>query len=45
MRAMLTALGKSEYVDPSGKTLIAWCKEWFEVYKNHAYALTRRKNI
>lgn len=33
MRDALAALGKGEYVDPSGKQLYAWCKEWFEVYK------------
>jgi integrase len=33
MRDALAALGKGEYVDPSGKTLIAWCKEWYETHK------------
>mgnify|MGYP000991010393 CR=1 FL=1 len=33
MRDALAALGKGEYVDPSGKQLYAWCKEWFEIYK------------
>jgi integrase len=33
MRDALAALGKGEYVDPSGKSLIGWCKEWYETYK------------
>lgn len=33
MRDALTALGKGEYVDPSDKSLYAWCKEYYEVYK------------
>ncbi len=33
MRDALSALGKGTYVDPSDKTLIAWCKEWYETYK------------
>jgi integrase len=33
MREALTALGKGEYVDPSDKSLIGWCKEWYETYK------------
>jgi integrase len=33
MRDSLSALGKGEYVDKSGKQLYAWCKEWFEIYK------------
>lgn len=33
MQAALTALGKGEYVDPSDKSLIAWCIEWYEVHK------------
>lgn len=33
MRDALAALGKGEYVDPSDKQFYAWCKEWYEVYK------------
>lgn len=33
MRDALQALGKGEYVDPSDMALYAWCKEWYEVYK------------
>lgn len=33
MREALAALGKGEYVDPSDKSLIGWCKEWYETYK------------
>jgi integrase len=33
MRDALSAIGKGTYVDPSGKTLISWCKEWYATYK------------
>ncbi|HEY9060992.1 MAG TPA: tyrosine-type recombinase/integrase [Pseudobacteroides sp.] len=33
MREALQALGKGEYVEPSDKSLIVWCKEWYETYK------------
>jgi integrase len=33
MRDALQALGRGTYVDPSDKTLIAWCREWYETYK------------
>jgi len=33
MRNALAALGKGEYVDPSGKSLYSWCKEWYNTYK------------
>jgi integrase len=33
MRDALQALGKGTYVDPSDKPLIAWCREWYETYK------------
>lgn len=33
MREALTALGKGEYVDPSGKSLYSWCKDWYETHK------------
>lgn len=33
MRDALASLGKGTYVDPSDKTLITWCREWYETYK------------
>ncbi|ACL77607.1 tyrosine-type recombinase/integrase [Ruminiclostridium cellulolyticum] len=33
MRNALAALGKGTYIDPSDKTLIVWCQEWYETYK------------
>lgn len=33
MREALTALGKGEYVDPSDKSLISWCHEWYNTHK------------
>ena len=33
MRDALQALGKGTYVDQSDKPLIAWCREWYETYK------------
>ena len=33
MRNALAALGKGRYVDPSDQTLISWCKEWYQTYK------------
>jgi integrase len=33
MRDALQALGRGTYVDPSDKPLIAWCREWYETYK------------
>jgi integrase len=36
MQNALAALGKGEYVDPSGKSLITWCSEWYETHKKPA---------
>lgn len=33
MRDALAALGRGDYVDPSGKQLYTWCKDWYETYK------------
>jgi integrase len=33
MREALVALGKSEYVEPSGEQLYTWCKKWYELKK------------
>lgn len=33
LRDALAALGKGTYVDPSDISLITWCKEWYETYK------------
>jgi integrase len=33
MRDALQSLGRGTYVDPSDKPLIAWCREWYETYK------------
>ena len=33
MREALTALGKGEYVDPSDKPLISWCRDWYDIHK------------
>lgn len=33
MRDALAALGKGTYVDPSDKTLLSWCRDWYETYK------------
>lgn len=43
MQAALTALGKGEYVDPSDKSLISWCKEWWETYKKPSVKKTNTK--
>jgi integrase len=44
MRDALTALGKGEYIDPSDKPLYAWCKEWYEVYKEPTLKKDNTKN-
>jgi len=36
MQDALASLGKGEYVDPSGKPLVVWCKDWYETYKEHS---------
>lgn len=33
MRDALQSLGKGTYVDPSDKSLIDWCHEWYSTYK------------
>jgi integrase len=43
MREALTALGKGEYVDPSDKTLIKWCNEWFETHKKPSIRTNTRE--
>ncbi|QNU67231.1 site-specific integrase [Ruminiclostridium herbifermentans] len=43
MREALTALGKGEYVEPSDKTLIKWCQEWFETHKKPSIRTNTRE--
>lgn len=34
MREALVALSKGVYIEPSEKSLISWCREWYEIYKD-----------
>ncbi|MFA5385879.1 MAG: phage integrase SAM-like domain-containing protein, partial [Eubacteriales bacterium] len=43
MRDALAALGKGTYVDPSDKTLISWCREWYETYKEPALKVNTKE--
>lgn len=43
MREALTALGKGTYVDASDKTLITWCKEWYETHKKPSIRTNTRE--
>jgi len=46
MRDAISALGKGTYVDPSGRTLIDWCRNWYEVHKSpNIKANTRAKYL
>lgn len=43
MRDAIVALGKGEYVDPSGKSLFVWCEEWFVTYKKPNIRINTRE--
>lgn len=43
MQDALASMGKGEYVDPSGKPLLDWCKEWYETYKEHSLRINTQE--
>ena len=38
----LAAIGRKQYVDPSGKTLLFWMREWYDLYRKPSHKANTR---